>query len=403
LNRDGIKIFLVIKLLHGRMGGAERLFCDTANLFADAGFDVTCLYCDASAGRPFYDLSPRVSLVNLHSGEARRAPWYRALSRARKRYARHPSPALAPLDWLAKNLYFIRRLHAAIRGADPDVVISFLPPANTPALIAGRLTGASVVPTNHNVPELDYRSPQRWDQNPIDRALRLWMLRSARRVHVLFPSFRDWFPPGIRDNVVVVSNFLSPEFYDVEQPEARNKEIVAAGRLTETKSYLTLVEAWGLIARRHPDWCVRLYGDGPQHGQIRRRVEQLRIADSFFLMGRRRDMKAAYLSGEIACHPALHEGFGLSVAEALACGLPVVAFADCPGVNELVRDGVNGLLVDRAGGPAAVAAGLERLIDDPRLRAELRAAAPASVARFSPAAFLRSWQQIISEVRESGA
>ena len=106
-------------------------------------------------------------------------------------------------------------------------------------------------------------------------------------------------------------------------------------------------------------------------------------------------------SNEVA--RALYEGFGLSVVEALACGLPVVAFDDCTSVNELVRHEVNGLLVDRRGGPAALAAALRRLIEDEALRKALRHRAPDTVRGLSFEAFRRNWVNLVEEViAESG-
>jgi len=285
-----------------------------------------------------------------------------------------------------------------MRADPPDVVISLLPPANTPSLIAGALTGASVVPTNHNVPEKDYRSPERWDQNPIDRFLRLWTLHAAERVHVLFPTFAEWFPERIRRKTVVITNYVSADFEDVTETRPRRKEIVAVGRLAGTKNYMALVEAWALLAQDHPDWSVRIYGVGPQQDELQRRIEELGLQGVVHLMGHESDIKPAYLEAEVFCHPARHEGFGLSVAEALACGLPVVAFSDCDGVNEFVHDGHNGLLVEREAGVSALADGLRRLIEDDALRVRLRDRAPESVREFSREAFRDNWVRLVDEL-----
>jgi glycosyltransferase involved in cell wall biosynthesis len=387
---------MVIRQLNGRVGGAERLFCDVANLFADDGYEVRIFYCDPSPAAIPYRLSPRVTRINLWGKSARSASWYRWLDHLARGYPK--KKARAPIDWLAKNLYFTRRLYAAARGAKPDVIISFLPPANTPSLLAGFLARVPVVPTNHNVPEQDYRSLIRWDQNPIDRALRFWSLHTAARIHVLFPGFAEWFPARLRKKISPISNFVSPDFLDgldQRRGAARKQEVLGVGRLAHNKNYGVLVEAWALLAPRFPDWRLKLYGGGPLRGAIATRIAELGLGGVVELCGHEMDIKQRYLEAEILCHPALFEGFGLSVAEALACGLPVVAFADCAGVNEFVHDGDNGLLADRGGGAEALAETLGRLMGDAELRERLRARAPASVAEFNVERFRAGWREIL--------
>ena len=105
--------------------------------------------------------------------------------------------------------------------------------------------------------------------------------------------------------------------------------------------------------------------------------------------------REVYAHAAILCHPAEFEGFGLAPAEALALKMPVVAFADCPGVNQFVADGVNGIMADRAGGAEALAAALDRLIVDGALRQRLGDNGPASVATFTEEHFADAWVELI--------
>ncbi len=398
------RIMMVIRLLGGRAGGAERLFCDMANMFAEGGYDVTIVYCDSSKEQVPYVISPKVARLNLWGKASRNAPWYRAIDLVAAGYPRAQkkssmlAPALAPADWLSKNLYFLRRLYAVARDMKPDLVLSFMPPANTPSLLAGWMAGAKVVPTNHNVPVHDFASDIRWDQNPIDKKLRLWSLRAAERVHVLFPTFAEWFPAELQHKIVPIPNGISAEFLEPTPPRPRRKAIVAAGRLTDVKNYGVLVDAWAKIAAEFPDWSVEIYGTGPRGKTLQAQIDKLRMGRAIKLMGQTSAIKDVYLSSEIMAHPAHFEGFGLSVAEALACGCPVVAYADCPGVNEFVHDLDNGLLVDRAGGADALAAGLARLIRDPALRQRLRERGQPSLASYTHTAFRDRWFGFVEDV-----
>jgi glycosyltransferase involved in cell wall biosynthesis len=385
---------MVIRILGGRVGGAERLFCELASMLAERGDEVTVLHCDTSAKPIPYPLSPKVTRINLLATQARDSSWYKKLDEWAVRYEESgQSPWYAPVDWLAKNLYFLRRLHAVARDCRPDVIISFLPPANTPSLLAGLLTGTKVVPTNHSVPAEDYTTRERWDQNPIDRALRSWSLHAAERIHVLFPAYTDFFPRRLRDRVVAIPNYVSPEFLAAEPAGPRRKEIVAVGRLNDIKNYRVLIDAWSQLAERHPDWRVSIYGSGPQRKELGGRIQELGLEGVVTLKGQQTGLRRVYQEAEIFCHPARFEGFGLSVVEALA---------DSKGVEEIVKDGDNGLLAGPNGDPTALAAVLERMISDVPLRQRMQARAPESVRGFTQQAFLDRWLDLLDDIGAGG-
>jgi glycosyltransferase involved in cell wall biosynthesis len=396
------RIALVIRHLANRSGGAERLYCELANFLIEEGHDVTCLYYDESSDAPFFEIDPRARVINLHSGRTAvlrpqkgRALKRRVFSFISRRFA---NEATRRMMWNALNAEFVSRLAAHFRDEGTDLAISFLPPANTPALLAARGTATKVIPTNHNVPAEDYASPDRWDPSPYDQKLRLEALDNAAAIHILFERFADWFPAHLRDKVVAVPNYVSREILEFEPRADREKIILAVGRLAPVKNYEMLLDAWNLIADKHPDWKVVVFGTGPQKKYLSDKTRQYRISESFRLAGHRSDMGPEYAGASILCHPALFEGFGLSVAEALALRTPVVAFSDCAGVNEYVVDGYNGLMVDRGGGASALARALARLIEDDELRERLGANGPASIAEFSEARYRARWKEIIEKV-----
>ncbi|MCB1487860.1 MAG: glycosyltransferase [Bauldia sp.] len=384
------RVAMVIANLVNRSGGAERIFIELANMLVARGYEVTCLHFEEEEGRPFYPLDRRVELINVFPRfkSERRWPWNMLNSK------RLPDRVRRPAEWHLKKDPVIHLLRDYFSHSRPDVAISFLPPANTVALLASVGTGVKVIPTNHNVPARDYLDPGRWSTNPHDRTLRLKALRHAAAIHVLFPDFGKWFPDALQSKIVVIPNYVSGEVLR-HQPGEREKLILGVGRLAPVKKFMTLLDAWALLAPRHPDWRVVIYGDGPQRKALEGRIAELGLGDSFLLGGSRSDMGEAYAHAAILCHPAEFEGFGLAPAEALALKMPVVAFADCPGVNQFVADGVNGLMVDRAGGAEALAAALERLIVDGDLRRRLGDNGPASVAAFTEEHFADAWVELI--------
>ena len=168
-------------------------------------------------------------------------------------------------------------------------------------------------------------------------------------ITVLLPEFRDWFPEPLRSRVTVMPNAVRPLPPERIGSRPRRKTVLAVGRLAAVKRHGLLIEAWARLAGEFPDWQLRIFGTGPTAAELEAQVRALGLGGSVHLMGHTEKIVDEYLAAALLAHPAAYEGWGLAVTEALAAGLPVVGFADCPGVNSLVVDGENGLLVPGEG------------------------------------------------------
>ncbi len=392
----GKHIVLVIRLLGDRSGGAEKLYIEMANYLVEKGFRVSCLYYEPGQKEPFYTLDKRVSLVNLfipYPSLGLFGKTNRLLSHVLGE--RSIMPAFA---WLNSELPFTLQLKHFFKGMKVDMVLSYLPPANTPSLIAAKMTKTKIVVTNHNVPEKDYEDIKRWSPNPIDRFLRLYLLRYASKVHVLFEHFGSWFPESLQSKIVAIPNYVPDDYFSSESKSVATKKIIGVGRLAAVKNYETLVNAWAVISKEFPDWSVEIYGTGPDEEKLKALIKTLGVANSFFLMGHTSDVMEKYDESLIFCHPATHEGFGLSVAEALARDLPVVAYKDCEGVNQFVVNNENGLLIERGKTADSMAVALKQMISGDEMRKKLAGNAKESIRLFSETKYYQRYSQLITEV-----
>jgi glycosyltransferase involved in cell wall biosynthesis len=358
------------------------------------GYEVTAAYCDGKPEPPAYELDPKVSLVNLWEDRARR----QGLLRFCKRYGeRRLTLGLHHLfAWVARYGGFVLGLRRLFRKVAPDLAISFLPSANTVTLVASLGTKTHVLCTNHNVPKEDYESTKRWDQNPIDRFLRRKLLWRAQGLSVLFPTYASYFGPRLAKKVVAIPNFLDDSFFEFRPEEPNGRRIVASGRLSWEKNFETLIEAFALVSPRCPGVELVIYGEGPERAVLEGLVSRLGLETRVRLPGYEPDIRSRLREASVLCHPAHFEGFGLSVAEALSQGLPVVAFEDCPGVREYVFDGENGLMIPRTGGAASLAEGLLRVLEDDSLRRRLAGNAAKSVAQFRQDVVIERWREVLT-------
>lgn len=142
-----------------------------------------------------------------------------------------------------------------------------------------------------------------------------------------------------------------------------NGPAVFVGRLTREKDVPTLLRAARQVALRRPAFRLIIAGGGPCEGQLKDLVAELRLSDLVEFPGEVRDVPALLRRAALFVLPSLTEGLPLTVLEAMASGIPVVA-TSVGGIPEVVEDGATGVLVP-AGDPAALADALLRVHSNP--------------------------------------
>jgi glycosyltransferase involved in cell wall biosynthesis len=153
-------------------------------------------------------------------------------------------------------------------------------------------------------------------------------------------------------------------------------------RLYPRKRVDDLLEAAALLRQRIAGVQFRIIGDGPEASRLRALHDRLALGESAVFLGPvdRDTLALEYSRARCFCLPTVQEGFGLVFAEAMAAGLPIVA-CRAAAVPEVVQDGETGILVPPRT-PAAIAAALERMLDDDGMRKEMGMAGRRRVEAF---------------------
>lgn len=383
--------------LHNQAGGAERVLVNVANGLHRRGYRVSIITYQDRSGPSFYPLDFGIARYDCKTGTGRSLEaWLQKVS-PRSRSRRHRPRQIAA--WLMLYGPKIRAFRKMLKLIQPDVVIAFMPSSFPYMTLAAKGTGAKVIASVHNVPYRELGGdPRRWDQNPVDIAIRRRSLEWADAVTVLLPSFRNELTADVRAHTFVVPNMLQG-FGNLTADVAtgRDNVIVAVGRLAAAKDHETLIRAWAMIEDRYPLWRVEIYGRGPllEHlRRVRRELDVQRVS----LEAPTNEIESVYARSKFLAMPSIHEGFGLVTVEAMACGLPVVGFADCAGTNEIILAGENGLLVDPGDDRVrAYADALSDLIEDEELRVALAISAPATTKRFDPDEVLEQWEGLLEK------
>jgi glycosyltransferase involved in cell wall biosynthesis len=156
--------------------------------------------------------------------------------------------------------------------------------------------------------------------------------------------------------------------------------VVTAARLHPEKGYPQLFEAVEAVRRHLPGRLTLLVlGEGPFRAEFEARVKALNLESTVRFLGFRRDVHDFVAAADVFVLASLAEAFGLILAETLFLGTPVVA-TRAGGIPEIVRDGVDGLLVP-PGDPAALGTALVRVLSDQALRGRLTGAGRARIQR----------------------
>ena len=145
------------------------------------------------------------------------------------------------------------------------------------------------------------------------------------------------------DKVEVIPNPLTTEHN--KRSTLKSKTVVTAGRLTAQKNFASLISAWKIVNKSHPDWKLEIWGEGSRRNELQQQIEDLQLRDSASLMGYTDDIVSKFADASIFICTSIFEGLPLVFIEAMSCGLPVVSYS-CPcGPKDIVTEGEDGFLV----------------------------------------------------------
>ena len=367
-------------------GGVERVLTLKANYFAEHfGYDITIILTEGKDKPLFYPLSDKIKVINLNLNFEEL--WH--VSFLKKLWI-----------YLYKQYRYRRLLRAELMRLCPDITVSLL--RREINFINDISDGSKKIGELH-INRANYRNFDTEDAGIVKRLFsKIWSynllrhLKKLERLVVLTEKDREaWVE---LEHVVTIPDPLSIMPPSVSPLIA--KRVVAISRYSHEKGIDLLLQAWALVEQQDKEWRLDVFGDGDR-SIYERQIDDLKIDRTRCqLNGRTNDVEREYCNSSVFVLSSRFEGFGMVIIEAMACGLPVVAF-DCPwGPRSIITDGVNGLLAEN-GSPSALAHKLLKVMTDESLRQSMSRAATEHVQRYSIDRVATVWKTLFEEITKN--
>ena len=373
MNPDsGRHLLILIHSMGG--GGAERVTANLANYWATHGWKIT-LVTVASPDLDVYDLHPAVDRLTMNLAGA--------------------SGGVTAGLW--QNLRRVLALRGILRKVQPDIALAMMTNANVLLALAARGLRMRAVGSEHVHPP-KYPLGRLWEW------LRRHSYRGLYAVAALTEETASWLCQHTNSRRVVVIPNAIPWPLPAELPSVNPDSIrpldrrllLAIGRLEEQKGFDLLLEAFASLAAMHPTWDLVILGEGSLRTRIEQQIRAAGLERRVFLPGRVGNIGQWYERADLYVLSSRFEGFGNTLAEAMAYGLPVVSF-DCEsGPRDIIRHNIDGLLVP-PNDVLGLTDALRRLMGDPEFRQRLARRATEARERFSLEKIANSWENLFGE------
>lgn len=364
-------------------GGLERIITFKANYFADniPNCSVTIITSEQIGKPPYFPLSSRVKHIDL--GCPIDWPF-------------NQSPFFKILKYPFRYYLFRKRLSSALFQIKADIVISTL---RREINFIHSINDGSVKIGEFHITRNSYQANSIKQDNPFIRFIKKRLsdrfinnLEKLSRV-ILLTNEESLLWPEL-SNISVIPNPLTIHVSCVSP--MTNKQVIAVGRYTKEKGFDRLIDSWTIVTQKHPDWILKIYGDGNRE-ELQEQINNLSLRENCILEHTVNNITAKYCESSIFVLSSRYEGFGMVLVEAMACGVPPVSFA-CPcGPRDIIKDKEDGLLVEN-GNIEELADRICYLIENEEVRKRMGKQARINAERFKIEYIAKQWESLFNDL-----
>lgn len=365
-------------------GGMERVLLNKVTYLVEKlHWEVLIVTTDQQGRPPFYPFPASVRMIDLginYSDDNDKRPLGKIAGYLRKRH-RHR-----------------KALTALLQREKADIVVSLYPSESS--FIPDIKDGSKKVLELHYCKFFRLQYGRKGLLGLIDRL----RTRQDERIVRRFDKFvvlthEDCGYWGALNNIEVIPN--AALHIAEKRSDVSAQRVIAVGRLDYQKGFDRLIQAWELVQQtnKYGGWRLDIFGQGEWHDMLQRMIVEKGLSQTARLNKPTNAIWEEYLHSSILVMSSNYEGFGMVLVEAMACGVPTIAF-DCKcGPGDIIEDGVNGLLV-KDGDIEGLAAAMTRLMSDGAYRRELSANARKVTDTYSEEAVMALWLNLFTSLTE---
>lgn len=369
------------------IGGTVKTIVNTANHLADNGFKVEIISIKRTSDNPSFPIDKRIKIRTVSDSRAKYK--YSNLSTygtlLKKSLSKLPSVIIHKDEDLYHNfsLYTDYRLIKRLKKIKDGVLITTIPSFN---LISSKIVDSKVIKIGQEHKEYNVHS---------DR------LQSKIKKHYdkldaltcLTDNATNYYSELLKGKKTKVINIPNATKLGVAPSPLEKKQIISIGRFVEDKGFDNLILAFEKVVDKHPDWKLKIFGDGELKSNIRDMIHQRGLFNNIFIYPSTKNVSQEIRRSSIYALSSNSESFGMVIIEAMAEGVPCVAF-ECDGPKKIIKNNHDGILVP-CGDVDRLSQELIRLIENDEERKNFGKQAFHSAKDYSLLSVGKQWESII--------
>ncbi|WP_270231646.1 glycosyltransferase [Lactococcus formosensis] len=364
------KIVFFVYNIHG-IGGTVRTIVNQANFLVSKGYDVEIVSLRFANRVTKFDIDTRVKLVDLFNDSRDE----------KKKTFDEKSKVFDPSEPLYNriNLQIDQKLKERVSGYRNCVLVSTIPSISFVLPEYSQKSNVLIAQEHSDIDSFNSQILGKMREYYCKlKSIVVLSDEAKEKLHLL---------TGIQKNkIVVIPNGVLLSNY---KSTNSNKIIVAIGRLSEEKGFDRIPEIYSNIAKDHPDWEVRIYGEGGEKNRIEKEIDKYYLGDKIHIFPSTQNPYREISEGSIYLVTSRFESFGLTIVEALTSGVVPIAY-ETQGSVQLIQNKKNGITVPQDESKR-FAEELANLISDSSLRSQYVKKGQDTVERYSMETIGKKW------------